>query len=369
MMKRMMGVAGLIGVMINAVAAEKPQTPFFYEFDELAPDVWVGVRPDGPRFPVQGSTVIVIEDDGVLVFDSGGVAAMADIIIDKVRSLTEAPITHVVISHWHGDHHFGAYRFAEEFPDVQIIAHRFTDAAIKGDRVDYIQTYPTIADRLSPYAKALETGVDTDESPLSDINRRIYEQMMRDAPIVAEEYKRVAVTEPTVVFDEKYELRLGERRIELLYLGHGNTDGDIVMWLPDEKIVATGDLVVAPTPYAFNVPPRGWAKTLKKLNALGYHILVPGHGDVQRDTSYVDLIIETSEAIADQRDAMIADGVEPQDIPDRLDFSPFKDRFTNGDAYTEVYYDSYFEGPLRAAAVKELSGEPMVVIGPSKRAE
>lgn len=357
------------GNLASADSRHADNGPFHYEFEEIAPGVWAGVRPDGPRFPVQGSTVFVVEDEGVIVFDGGAVPVMADIVIEKIRSITDAPVTHVVISHWHGDHLFGVFRFAEEYPNVQYVAHDFTQRAIKGDRVDYITGYQDFGDRFRPQlTTALETGIDLDgETALDDMRRGLLERMLKDLDVVDPEYKRTRVTEPTVSFEDKLTLHLGDRSIELLYLGDANTAGDIVMWLPDERIVATGDMVVKPTPYAFNVPPRKWAQTLRNLNALDYATLVPGHGEIQRDTAYVDLIIETSDAIADQRDQMIAAGKSNEEIQDALDFSEFKDRFTGGDAYTELYYEAYFENPMRAAAIKELSGEPMVVIGPTAR--
>ena len=167
---------------------------------------------------------------------------------------------------------------------------------------------------------------------------------------------------PNVVFDDKLVIYSGSRRIELLLLGHGNTEGDIVMWLPEEKLVATGDLVVLPTPYAFNVPPRAWAATLKSLNNLDYEILVPGHGAIQTDSSYVDLNIEVAESIADQRDELLASGLSTEEMEEQLDFSAFEQRFTGGDEYTRGFYEAYFVEPFRKAASKELSGERMVPI-------
>ena len=189
-----------------------------------------------------------------------------------------------------------------------------------------------------------------------------YGRIIENADEIDAEYKRARVTSPNVVFDDRLIIYSGDKRIELLQLGPANTEGDIVMWLPEERLVATGDMVVMPTPYAFNVPPRAWAATLRNLNDLNYEILVPGHGEVQRDTAYVDLNIEAAESIADQRDAMLAKGLSHEEIEEQLDFSAFEVRFTGGDEYLKGYYDAYFEGPFRKAAIKELSGEPMVTI-------
>ena len=85
-----------------------------------------------------GNTSFVISESGVVVFDGGGMPAMSEKVIDKIRSITDKPVTHVVISHWHGDHFFGVYRFAEEFPDVQFIAHEFTRDVINSSRINYV---------------------------------------------------------------------------------------------------------------------------------------------------------------------------------------------------------------------------------------
>lgn len=362
-----MRLAGLLAAMFPVVSciAAADEGPFVFEFEELAPGVIAGVRPDGPRFPVMGSTLIVIGEERVIVFDGGGAATMADQIIAKVREETDAPVSHVVISHWHGDHSFGAYRFREEFPDVNFVAQDFTYRAMRSTVVNYVFRASTAIERNLPqFLQTLETGLNQDGEEISEIERQETQAIVDIADAADVEYKRMRLTEPELSFDNRMVIDLGGRSVELLWLGAGNTEGDAVIWLPDEKIVATGDLVVLPSPYAFNVPPRAWSETLRRLNDLEYNVLVPGHGDIQRDTSYVDLLIDAATSVADQRDAMIADGVAAEEISERLDFSAFKDKFAKGDKRDEYYYYGYFEGPLRAAAVKELSGEPMVALVP-----
>ena len=362
-MKRLIGLA-IVVWMSNLVQAGATEI-FKFEFEEVAPGVWTGVRLDGHRFPVMGNVTFVISDEGVVVFDGGGMPAMSEQVIGKIRSLTDAPVTHVVISHWHGDHNFGVYRFAEEYANIQFVAQRFTHAAMNGSPIEYIKRYPDfIANNLPGFRKILDTGKNEDGSDLTVTDRIEYERIIDDADLIDAEFKRAKVTSPNLVFDDDLTIHSGGRRIELLWLGQGNTEGDIVMWLPEEKVVATGDLVVLPTPYAFNVPPRPWAATLTKLNGLGYRILVPGHGAIQRDTAYVDLIIEAAESIAGQRDDLLAQGLSHEDVEEQLDFSAFEQRFTAGDEYISGYYEAYFEIPFRKAAIKALSGEPMVRIEP-----
>ena len=106
------GVFGVfLALIVAATANAADDSPFTIEFEKLAPGVWAGLRPDPVRAPVMGNTVFVVGEDSVIVFDGGGAPAMSDLVIDKIRSLTDLPVTDVVISHWHGDHAFGIHRF------------------------------------------------------------------------------------------------------------------------------------------------------------------------------------------------------------------------------------------------------------------
>lgn len=344
-------------------APASAEGPFTIEFEEVADGVWAGVRPDGPRFPVMGNTTFVINDSGVVVFDGGGMPLMSEQVIDKIRSLTDKPVTHVVISHWHGDHFFGVYRFAEEFPDVQFIAHEFTRDVINSSRINYVdRERGFVESNLDEFTRIVETGFDSEGNEQSETDRAIYSRILEDREEIDREFLRAKVTPPAIVFSDSYTIQSGSRTIELRFLGHGNTAGDIVMWLPDERIVATGDIVVLPSPYAFNVPPQPWAETLRAINDLEYETLVPGHGEIQRNTNYVDLLIEAADSIAQQRDDLITQGVNGEELEAALDFSAFEDRFTNGDEYVRAHYNEWFVGPFRKAATKALSGEPMVQV-------
>jgi glyoxylase-like metal-dependent hydrolase (beta-lactamase superfamily II) len=347
------------------VAIADDTSPFVFEFEELAPGVWVGIRPDSTRAPVMGNATFVISNEGVVVYDGGGMPAMADQVIEKIRSITDVPVTHVAISHWHGDHNFGIGQFVEVFPDVEIIAHEFTRDVFNSTRINYIDRQRNFKEVILPQLQSIvDAKAMPDGTPISDLDVATYQRLIDDADVLEAEARRARVTPPTRVFKDKYIIESGERRIELKFMGHGNTEGDIVMWLPDDKIVATGDIVVAPSPYAFNMPPRPWADTMRAINALDYKLLVPGHGAVQTDTSYVDLLIETADNIADQRDALVAEGMATDEIAAALDFSGIEHRFTGGDEYLKVAYDSWFEGPFRQAAVKALGDGPMVAIAP-----
>jgi glyoxylase-like metal-dependent hydrolase (beta-lactamase superfamily II) len=350
-------------MMISATA---PAAGLFtFEFEELSDGVWAGVRPDAPRYPVMGNTTFVVGDNGVVVFDGGGMPLMSEQLIRKIRSVTDKPVTHVVMSHWHGDHLFGVYRFAEEYPGVQFVAHEYTRDIINSSRISYIDRQVAyIENNLEEFRNIVETGIDADGNEHTQADRDVYQRIIADRDEILPEFRRARVTPPDIVFTDRHDIDLGNRVVQLRFLGHANTAGDVVMWLPEERILASGDIVVLPSPYAFNVPPRKWTATLRAIKALDYAMLVPGHGAVQTVTDYVDLLIEMAESIAQQRDELLATGMSNDEVEAALDFSAFEERFTHGDAYLQVSYHEWFVTPFRAAAMKALSGEPMVPIPP-----
>lgn len=346
--------------VFSGAATADPLVP---TFEELAPGVWAGVREDNPRNPVMGTATFVVSDKGVVVYDGGGMPLYAERVIEKIRSVTNKPVTHVAISHWHGDHNFGIHPYLEAFPNVQVISHSFTHRVFNSKRIRYIDGYSTGTMEYKATVEGyMESGKDREGNPLTPAHRKYYNNIINDADIVHGDSQRVKITQPTITFDDKLTIVSGNRSIEFMYLGDANTAGDIVMWLPQEKIVATGDIVVVPVPYLFNVPPRKFSVTLQNINALDYDILVPGHGKIQRDTTYVDLLIEFADAVADQRDVLLAQGLSDEDAQAKLDFSAFEERFTGGDPYLKFFFDAWSKRPFRAAVFKALKGIPMVEI-------
>ena len=95
----------------------------------------------------------------------------------------------------------------------------------------------------------------------------------------------------TLTVADSLVLERRDRSIVIKHLGIGNTAGDLVVYLPKEKLIATGDLVVKPVPFAFNAHCREWPTTLRALTRIDATTIVPGHGEVESDWSYVNTLI------------------------------------------------------------------------------
>ena len=174
-------------------------------FDKLSDHAYAYTAEGDPN------TGIVIGDDAVMVIDTQATPVMAQDVIRRIRTVTDKPIRYVVLSHYHAVRVLGATGYQ---PD-HVIASR--------------DTYDLIVERGEADMK-------------SEIER--FPRLFRAVESVP------GLTWPTIVFEKRMTLMLGRLRVELMQLGRGHTKGDTVVWLPDDRVLFSGDLVeYDATPY------------------------------------------------------------------------------------------------------------------------
>ena len=203
-------------------------------FDKLSEHAYAYTAEGDPN------TGVVIGDDAVLVVDTQATPVMAQDVIRRIREVTDKPIRYVVLSHYHAVRVLGASAYAPE----QIIASR--------------DTYDLIVERGAQDMK-------------SEIERfpRLF-QAVESVP---------GLTWPTLVFERRLSLWLGKLEVRIMQLGRGHTKGDTVVWLPEERIMFSGDLVeYGATPYTGDAYLTEWPATLDAIAALKPEKLVPGRG-------------------------------------------------------------------------------------------
>jgi glyoxylase-like metal-dependent hydrolase (beta-lactamase superfamily II) len=109
------------------------------------------------------------------------------------------------------------------------------------------------------------------------------------------------LTWPSLTFESSMTLWMGKRRVELMHLGRGHTKGDIVVWLPEEKILFSGDLVeFGATPYTGDAYLTDWPDTLARVSELGAEKLVPGRGDALQTPEMVEAAISGTQSFLTQ---------------------------------------------------------------------
>ena len=290
--------------------------------------------------PVDSNSVVIVTADGVWVVDTHINPAVARAVIDQIRRVTDLPVTHVVNTHWHDDHTNGNHAYRQAFPDAKIIAHSATLAALRRE-------WPAMkAQRQQAYA-AVEAGqilaaADKLEDEDQALGYRIYAGYVA---ALKPELSGMELIYPDMVFEDKLEFEAGDRRLIVEWLGRGNTDGDVVVWLPDDKALITGDLLVAPIPYAFDSPMVDWIETLDRLAAKGAQTIVPGHGAVQRDNAYLEQVVSllraTVSAVAEAR----KNGIPFSELSGAVDLSSYEQRFAGDSAEAAYAWRTYYLTP------------------------
>jgi glyoxylase-like metal-dependent hydrolase (beta-lactamase superfamily II) len=182
----------------------------------------------------------------------------------------------------------------------------------------------------------------------------------RAGPGMVAGYAKLTVYPADLTFADRLSLPDAQAPVEVMFLGRGNTDGDAVIWAPRQRVLASGDLVVAPIPYAAHTYPGEWIATLKRLEALDFAYLVPGHGPVMTDQAYVDRLIAALQTVRDQVGPLARADVPLDEVRKRVDLTAMQAGFTGDDAWLKTLIGSVFTGDLIANAYKEARGEAVI---------
>lgn len=214
---------------------------------------------------------VVVGDEGVLVFDAQATPAMAGRVIERIRRVTDKPVTHVVLSHYHAVRVLGASAYGAS----NIVASDLTRALIA------------------------ERG---EQDKASEIGR--FPRLFQGAETIA------GLTWPTLTFATQASLWLGRREVRLIHLGRGHTMGDIIAYIPDCRVIFAGDLVeYGATPYCGDAHFGDWPETLERLAAFETASMVPGRGPALTDRLTVQEAIEGTRDFVRDLNASVREGV------------------------------------------------------------
>ncbi|MFA5939758.1 MAG: MBL fold metallo-hydrolase [Sinimarinibacterium sp.] len=326
-------------------------TPFDLQLVPLKQGIYLLQRPDVLRQPVEPNAVIIVNETDVVVVDPGGVPASAENAIRLIRSVTDKPVSVLINTHWHGDHVLGNQVYRREYPNVRIVAHENTYRDITGAPMAYIARQD---EQFSAFIRDLEA---LDAKGELTAPRR---QLLADVRLTQNENRKVRVTPPDLTFSDGVTLHRGAREIQIRWLGRGNTEGDAIVWLPQERILASGDLVVHPIPYGFGSFPREWGVTLNRLAGFDFEILVPGHGEPLRDRDYIAQLQEMLASVREQAAAAVKKGLDLEATRAAMDLSVYEQRICGDDALRKRLFKAWWADPITRSAWLEARGEPII---------
>jgi len=245
-----------------------------FTLKQVTPSVYLAIaNPSG--WGANSNAAVVILDDGVLVVDSHSRPSTARALVKQIRRITDKPVRYVVDSHFHYDHAQGNQAYAGVWPaGAEIISSEATRFNLEHIGVARMQwDLAALPDSVVLWRGQRDAA--SDSAARAGLARKI-----DDATRYVAELKAMELTLPSLTFERGVTLRRGAQTVHVLYLGRGHTDGDVVVYLPRERVVATGDLLHAYAPFMWDSYPYDWIKTLGELEKLDFDYILPGHGGV-----------------------------------------------------------------------------------------
>jgi glyoxylase-like metal-dependent hydrolase (beta-lactamase superfamily II) len=345
-----------------AFAAEVETAPFVAR--EVGPRVHLLSTPPDWYGPVIGNVSIIEQADGFVVVDAGLTADNGRTIVRYIKARSDKPVKAVVITHWHNDHPQGVSAIRDAWPDVRIIATEETKRGMIGPALGELvglepdERFLARAREMNVEQQAELDKLIADPATAPDRRERARKAKI-DFAAFAENYAGTHVVPPNETFERTLSIGDPDVPVEVLFLGRANTAGDAVVWLPKQRIVMSGDMVVAPTPFGFFSHPGEWVQTLGKLKALGFATLIPGHGDPQTDSAYIDQLIGSIEDIRAQVGPLAKQGWSLDEVRTRVDFSRYAEIFGKTDRM-KALFKAYWTDPMTENAWKEAKGLPIV---------
>jgi cyclase len=325
---------------------------------KLAEGVYEIRHPDAPDTFPQGNTTVIIGDREVFVVDSCYLPSSAREDIAQIRQWTNKPVRYLLNTHWHYDHTMGNAAYRDAFPALEIIAHAQTKKQMEGFNPGYLERYPGRADA---FKQQLAGGKNADGSPFTEGEIAELKTAIRGTEPVGVEFKdlagRLSDLTPDISFDHELNIDIGNREVQIKFLGRGNTAGDAIVFLPKEKIAIAGDLLDHPVPYLGGGFPIDHIVTLRNIVQLEPQTIVPGHGDVLHDLVYLNLVSDFLKAVVAQVDKEMyqpasAKSVEEMQkaIAKDMDVAAWRQKFAGDNKDDRDFFDSFsFPGVVKAA--------------------
>lgn len=260
---------GLAAVAVVTQAAPAAPADYGMQPVEVAPGVYAVSStardlPNPENMGWNANLAFAVTDDGVLVVDTGSSETIGRALRAAIARVTDQPVRWIVNTHAHGDHWLGNAAFED---DARVIASTPVRARIERESQRWIDLF----DRMTEGA----TGAST-------------------------------VRLPDTLIDERRTLVLGGTPVEILPSGGSHSEGDLVVWLPRQRVLVTGDVLYSDrAPSLWDGDARQWSVFLGELIALEPAVVIPGHGSVSDVAG-----LERLQAFIDQMWAVVAEGVE-----------------------------------------------------------
>ena len=236
--------------MAKAFASQSDMSEKKISFTEIGEGLYAFTAEGDPN------SGVIIGDDSVMIVEAQATPRLANKVIECVRSVTDKPISHVVLTHYHAGRVLGASAFNAD----QII--------------------------MSDMARAM----------VVERGQEDWDSEFQRFPRLFEGHESIpGLTWPTTTFDGSMSVYLGNRRVDLMHLGRAHTAGDIVINVPDQNVMFTGDIVEYHSAcYCGDGHFADWGDTLDYIKSFEVDAIAPGRGDALVGQDMVNRAIEST---------------------------------------------------------------------------
>jgi cyclase len=290
-----------------------------FRFNKVAEGVYHAVGTGA--LTVIGNGAVIVNDDDVVIVDDHVSPAAAWVLLEEVKRLTPKPVRYVINTHFHFDHAHGNQIFG---PDVNIIGHEFTREMLAGGKPLQMPLYKGYLDGMPAQIAGMRQRLEAEKDPAA--RARLQTQLSSAENNLASQ-KELKLVPPNVTLRNEMTLFRGGREIQIRHLGRGHTAGDVVVFLPREKVVITGDFLTAGMSNLSDSYPDEWANSLDALKKLDFTTVLPGHGEAYTDKAKIDYYQAYLRDAWAQASKLKQQGVSAEEATKRIDMSAHKDHY------------------------------------------
>jgi len=348
-------VACLLALLLLPLAASAGDA---FDIIPVADGVYAAIGKATSPMLILSNAAIIINDNEVLVVDTHLTPSAARALLEEIKKLTDKPVRYVVETHWHPDHVQGSQAYVNVFPGgVEFISSHATREDIEKKAIPSIkESLESLPKSLQQAEEQLAAGKGQDGQPLTDEQKKQRRFQIDRQKAYLEELKQMQISLPTLTFERSLVLHRGPHPIHVLFFFKGHTRGDIVVYLPDQKVLVAGDLVTEGLPFPRDSYPSEWVKTLRAIAELNFDQLIPGHGPVQKGKDHVNLLAQIFDSVVQQVKASVDKGLSLDETKKAVTVESFRQAITGGNAQQNAGFDQRI-ATLIERAYAEAKGE------------
>ena len=322
----------LLGLLIFSVIHSQPSVLAKNNgasMERVGKDIYAIIHDDATDEWPHGNTGVIIGSNAVMVIDACYLPSMAREDIRLIRSVTKKPVKYLVFTHWHFDHNNGTIAYKDSFPGITIISERESQKFIELNAVWWSRRSAANGSTkrigLAGLEAQLASGKDTSGTLLSKEKLDKLRQTVSQRQNELKELSELKVITPDKTFDGLMTVDLGNKKVEIRDRGKANSPHDVTIYLPNEQVLFTGDILVqSPLPYLGASWPVAWVKVLSQLEKIPIKAMVMGHGPVQKDHRYTRQVREFLETAMKKVEALIRQGKTIEQVQETISMDEFK---------------------------------------------